>query len=86
MPSSDGPLLRSSAQPSHCTHHTANAVNQSWNRVNDFGRIWSAGRVTGKCDGPGVWPGFCSFRTRFTVAFGKRIRHRGMCEIAVVLD
>jgi len=36
-------------------------------------RYWPGRVGSGQCDRPGVWPGFCSFGTRFIVAFGERI-------------
>ena len=62
MPSSDGPLLRSSAQPSHCTQHTANAVKTNLGTGSTIST--ESGRVTGTCDGPGVWAGFQWRRNR----------------------
>jgi len=71
------------------TGWAADDWHKCWNRAFRSGVTGStilagSGRVTGQYDRPGVWPGFCSFCTRFIVAFGERIRDLGICEIAVL--
>ena len=69
----------------YCQEVVEPCLRVTGHRVDDFGRSDRVGSCLGSVWQTRCLSRFCSFCTRFIVAFGETIRHLGICEIPCTL-